>query len=381
MHKHAIKAEKRKFAFLIHPREGKDLGRFLGKKTGIGEETGVRMIPEGAARLVLKFMRAWRGPVVCSRFHVSNTVEGYIVGLPMTAREMLALPNKYVARQIKEAVLFSQNHLGVERVGLGAYTAPMSLNGLSVIRDSRVTCAITHGDGLSAASAVPVVQQAAALRGIDIRQCIIAVVGAYGLVGRADAILLSELEPAGMVLTGPNRNKLKKVAREMSGFQGEIVCSTDNDAVRGADILLLCTSAVGDVAGPDMLKKGAVVVDMAQPHNMGPEVCRARPDVLRVDGGFMTVPGMDIGFNMGPPTGTTYACLTETMVSTLAGDKEHHVGPVDMDFARKIMGQAREFGFAPAPMTNFAKPVSGSPTINFTSPERPAKTPLDANGS
>lgn len=98
---------------------------------------------------------------------------------------------------------------------------------------------------------------------------------------------------------------------------------------------------------------------------MSKEVCDARPDVTRIDGGYMKLPGIRLNFKMGPPilrengtrTENTFACLTETMISTLIGDNDHHVGAVDVEFAKKMLQKAKERNFHLAPLTNFSIPV------------------------
>ena len=71
----------------------------------------------------------------------------------------------------------------------------------------------------------------------------------------------------------------------------------------------------------------------------------------------MSIPGINLRFSMGPPRETTFACLTETMLSTLLDDKENHVGQVDVGFAKQVYGMAKSVGFELAPLTNFSQPI------------------------
>ncbi len=349
----------RKFAFMIHPRIIDDFGRRVGKVLRIGEELGMKITPKRPSNWILKHLRGRMGYTVCSHFDVfGGKAEGYIVAVLLTGRQMKELDRHLVERRIIDAVLFTQDTLGAERIGLGVYTAPMTRNGLAVIRHPGIKAKITHGDALSAASTVPIVKECARLKGIDIATKTLAVVGGYGIVGRAAALLLAELNPRAMILTGHNHNKLAAVSKELSGsFQGEIICSADNSAIRKADIVILTVTSDRYIVGQEYLKKNAIVVDMAQPHNMSQEVCNQRADVLRVDGGYMSIADINLRFKMGPPRGTTFACLAETMISTLSADRDHHVGPVDMGFARSIMPLANSLGFEVAPLTNFSRPI------------------------
>ncbi len=366
----------RTFAFMIHPRVIDDFGRRVGKVLRIGEELGMKITPKRPSEWVLKHLKGRMGYTICSHFDVfGGKAEGYIVAVLLTGRQMKALDRHFVERRIIDAIRFTQDKLGAERIGLGAYTAPMTRNGLSVLKYPEITAKITHGDALSAASAVPTVIECARLRGIDITTATIAVVGAYGIVGKAATLLLGEQNPHTMILTGHNHNKLAAVGRELSTcFQGEIVCSADNSAIRKADIVILSVTSDGYIVGPQDLKKNAVVVDMAQPHNMSHEVCTQRPDVLRVDGGYMSIADINLRFKMGPPRGTSFACLAETVVSTLSGDHDHHVGPVDMDFARGIMPLANSLGFEVAPLTNFSRPIDRNVQFQKAGVSIPRKT-------
>jgi len=366
----------RTFAFMIHPRVIDDFGRRVGKVLRIGEELGMKITPKRPSEWVLKHLKGRMGYTICSHFDVfGGKAEGYIVAVLLTGRQMKALDRHFVERRIIDAIRFTQDNLGAERIGLGAYTAPMTRNGLSVLKYPDITAKITHGDALSAASAVPTVIECARLRGIDITTATIAVVGAYGIVGRAATLLLGEQNPHTMILTGHNHNKLAAVGRELSDcFQGEIVCSSDNSVIKEADIVVLSVTSDGYIVGPQDLKKNAVVVDMAQPHNMSHEVCTQRPDVLRVDGGYMSIADINLRFKMGPPRGTSFACLAETVVSTLSDDHDHHVGPVDMEFARGIMPLANSLGFDVAPLTNFSQPISPHVQFQKASVSIPRKT-------
>ena len=349
----------KRFAFMIHPRIAEDIGRRAGKMLRIGEDLGMRLLPEGPAEWLIKHLSGRLGFTVCSHFYVRDQAEGWIIAILLTGKQMRTLPIGFVQKRILDGILYAQNELGVERVGLGAYTAPMTKNGLAVVEDPRIKIPVTHGDALSGTSGVEAVKEVAALRNITIESSTIAIVGSYGIVGRPMSILLSELGPKKMILTGPRVTLLNKLKGEMGQYYGgEIFVSNDNSVIKEADIIVLTTTSAGSIVSQEMLKQDAVVIDMAQPHNMGKEVCLARPDVLRVDGGYMSIPGINLRFSMGPPRETTFACLTETMLSTLLDDKENHVGPVDIRFAKRVYPMAKSVGFELAPLTNFSQPIS-----------------------
>ena len=346
----------KKFAFVIHPRLIDDFGRRIGSLLGIGDKWGTKILPKKLSEYLLRHLRGRAGFTICSRFNVWDKAEGYIIAVLLTAKQMVELPRDLVEKRIIDTILFAQNKLGAERVGLGAYTTSMTDSGLSVVKDQRIKCAITHGGAFTASSAVSAIRQAAMIKKINIQDSAIAVVGAYGVVGRAAALLASDLRPKKIIITGPKEEKLKLIAQELENvYSGEIVASTENEAIKDSGIVVLCTTAGNSIVMPEILKINAIVVDMAQPHNMTKEVCMARQDVLRIDGGYMSIPNIDLRFEMGPPKEVTFACLTETIISALINDKKNHVGPVDIEFAKYIFEKGNELGFKLAPLTSFSK--------------------------
>lgn len=349
----------KKFAFIIHPREIDDFSRRIGCVLGINDRLVKKILPKCLTECFLKHLKGRVGFTICSHFDVWGQAEGYIIAVLLTARQMMELPRQLVQDKIINAILFAQNKLRVERVGLGAYTAPMTKGGLSVIEDPKIKCAITHGGSFSAASVIPAVKQGTIIKKINIQNSTIAVVGAYGIVGRAASILLTNLIPQKIILIGPRKNKLREVKDKIEpNYSGKIQISVDNTIIKEADIVVLCTTARGTIVTERTLKRNAIVVDMAQPHNMGKKVCRDRPDVLRIDGGYISIPNINLNFKMGSPDGVTFACLTEVIVSTLIGDTESHVGPVNTQFAEYIFNKGNKLGFKLAPFTNFSKLIA-----------------------
>lgn len=346
----------KKFAFIIHPRLIDDFGRRIGDLLGVGDKWGTKILPKKLSEHLLRHLKGRAGFTICSRFKVWDKAEGYIIAVLLTAKQMMELPRDLVEKRILDTILFAQNKLGAEIVGLGAYTTSMTDSGLSVVKDQRIKCAITHGGAFTASSAVSAIRQAAMIKKINIKHSSIAIVGAYGVVGRATAILASDLHPKKIILTGPREEKLKLIKQELKNvYSGEIIASIENEAIKDAGIVVLCTTARSSIVMSEIFKTNAIVVDIAQPHNMSEEVCLARPDVLRVDGGYISIPNIDLRFKMGPPESVTFACLSETIILTLINDTENHVGSVDIEFAKSIFKKGNELGFKLAPLTNFSK--------------------------
>jgi acetylornithine/succinyldiaminopimelate/putrescine aminotransferase/predicted amino acid dehydrogenase len=100
-----------------------------------------------------------------------------------------------------------------------------------------------------------------------------------------------------------------------------------DQVVRDADVIIAATSAAVPLLGPDDLKPGAIVCDVAKPADVSRAVLEQRPDVLAFDGGLVRYPE-PIAFaqNMGHAPGVNLACLTETIVLALEGVREGRFG-------------------------------------------------------
>ena len=134
------------------------------------------------------------------------------------------------------------------------------------------------------------------------------------------------------------------------------------DAVRDADLVVLLTASADALLGPEHLAPGAVVLDATQPRNTSPGLAEARPDVLVVDGGIVSIPSLRLtGGNIGLPDGRSYACFAETAILALTGHKGHFsLGNPSLDQVDDIRERARllgHLGFRAADPTSFGRPV------------------------
>ena len=153
----------------------------------------------------------------------------------------------------------------------------------------------------------------------------IAVVGASGSVGTAVTRLLAR-DPAGARLTliartAPRRRR----ARGRGRRDIDVAVAHTIDAARDADLVVLLTASADALLGAEHLAPGAVVLDAThQPRNTSPDLATARPDVLVVDGGIVSIPSLRLtGGDIGLPDGRSYACFAETAILALTGHTGH----------------------------------------------------------
>ncbi len=314
-------------------------------------------------------LRGRMGITRCSTFQIDENSVGHLIGTMLTSeqiKDMMKRPNreglKYFRSRVMDVVSYGVEKLGATNFGLGALTSPFTDDGnyvadqLAKLGLSRI--GVTNGDQYSGYSAYLATVKAAKLRGINLPKSTIAVLGAGGVVGRLAAILNAEsCQPREMILTG-SKGRTKKVhdiATEMRarGYYGDIHVTDKNEDASTADIVIACTTGDGTIITPEILKENAVVIDMAQPLNMSFETALKRPDVLRIDGGFMMAPGINYHFNIPP-----FACFVDTIIRTMQGDRGNYVGrKLDVDQSIEFGKKAVSMGFGLAPFTSFGRPI------------------------
>ncbi len=342
----------KKFAFLIHLRDSyrKDLSIFAHP---------LGLIPESVYRLFLEG-RSLK-PFVWSEVRVrpgATEAEGYIIMVPFLARQLLQ-QQRAVLPHLEQALSLAASK-GAEIVGLGALTSPISLGGRLLVDHPRVS--ITNGNAYTAV--VVYARVAEQLSEAMPARHRVAVVGATGSVGALTSALLVRHHPeVELLLVARNERKLEQLRYELMKLnpQGKIGFSTDMQAIRRADIVVLLTSAAECVLQADYLKQGAFVLDGTQPRNAHPSLLQARPDVTIVDGGLVSVPSLRFTRSIVLPPGVSYACLAETMLLALAGHSGHFsIGHPTLEHAEYISALAHRFrylGFSTAPDYCFGQPL------------------------
>jgi predicted amino acid dehydrogenase len=119
-----------KFAFIMHPLEARpDIAR---------KYPVARYLPERAVEWCLKL----KGPMMVSHITGVRSItgaeaEGWFIGCPLSARQMMSLPVDYVIGKIIEAAQMAQE-VGAGIVGLGAFTSVVGDGGITY--DVRCQC-------------------------------------------------------------------------------------------------------------------------------------------------------------------------------------------------------------------------------------------------
>jgi len=342
------------FAFVIHPIDPKkDVSR---KYPLLGKALSPKLID---------FFSTFFPPVYLSEIEgiVSRStgvqIKGWLLACPLTAAQMLKLPEEAVYRKIIQTGRLAEK-LGARILGLGAYTSVVGDGGLTIARSLDIP--VTSGDALTVAMAVQSLLKAASALEIPVRQATAAVLGATGAIGRASAEMLAwQVEE--LILIGRRAESLEALSRTLlsKGPRARLRVSTNINALSQAQLILSLTSAPHAVIQPEHLQPGCVVCDVALPRDVSRQVAAQRKDVLVIDGGIVDLPGqVDFHFDFGLPPGKAYACMAETMALALEGRFEDYSLGREISTARvqEITAIAEKHGFRLSGFRSFEQTVT-----------------------
>ncbi|WJN57918.1 aminotransferase class III-fold pyridoxal phosphate-dependent enzyme [Pseudomonas sp. SO81] len=316
-------------------------------------------------------------------------VEGWLVGSLLQPRDLMRL-SLGKRRKLIDNYLDAVRPLGVDFVGLGAYTSVISNAGLDVVNDRFHT---TTGNSLTAMVGVDALLSTCANRGAPLAKRLTGVIGAYGSVGRLASLRLGKFtehlvllgnaanqgamhelrlvggelyatalrgihsghpsgigKPLAALLTQQTVASLLErdlgddaqlrelfdavdaLVRQHSNVQPPVVVASDlAHWLPKLEAVLSATSNGSAFIDPAALHHNAIICDCAQPPDIGHSSLPQRPDVTVIEGGLIHLP--ERGYRFGNqnltdlPTGVTFSCLAETMVLTMAGKtRDYSIG-------------------------------------------------------
>ncbi len=339
-----------KFAFVVHPLEAKDFSRkFAFAKNW----------PDGLVEGIIKYIPPFKVSHISGIDSGHNAAEGWFVGCPLTSRQMITMPEKYVTQKIIKAGKVAEK-MGAKIVGLGAFTSIVGDAGITVAKNLNI--AVTTGNSYTVATALEGTRQAAKVMGIDLERANVLILGATGAIGAACAQILAR-EVRYLTLAARDEVKLEKIAKQIFKTSGLAVRVTANTkhAIRNADVVVAVTSAIDSIIEPEDLKPGAIVCDVARPRNVSRRVAEIRNDVLVIEGGVVEIPGdVNFGLNFGFPPKTAYACMAETMILALEGRYENFTLGRDLTVKQveTIDKLASKHGFKLAGFRSFERAIT-----------------------
>lgn len=288
--------------------------------------------------------------IIFPEINVHKT-SGYITGLLLTPQQILGQPREIIRKNILDAALYVQNELDVDLIQLGALTTSVTDGGIWITKQKEYTGYVNHGDSYTAAVTCQAVLKALKFFNKDPSNQILAIVGAYGVIGEAvSKLLIPQFNHS--ILIGRRIEKLKALEEKVTGnYETTIELKTNE-----ADIIVTATSHPTSLLNSDNLKKNAIVVDVSQPPNLSYELCQKRPDIHRIDGGFVDFP-VKIPTSM-IPSGKNFACIVEVIMQAMEKEQKNHVGSIDLAHLRKTERWAEKYGFTLNELTNFGKKIT-----------------------
>lgn len=301
--------------------------------------------------LVKQFPESWvHGKLLISPELDVRGTKGYITGLTLTAREMMKLPREQVRNHILDAAVLLQDDFHVDLIQLGALTTSVTEGGVWVAHQRQYRGFVNHGDSYTAAVTCQAVMKALQLFDKKSSDQVLAVVGAYGVIGEAvTKILISKFQHS--ILIGRRKEKLVELQKNIDGdFETSTELRTNE-----ADVVVTATSHPDALLKSEHLRKGAIVVDVSQPPNLSSSVCDMRPDVCRVDGGLVDFPYVTGIPGMAP--GKNFSCIIEVIMQAMENEKENHVGSIDLAHLQKTENWGKKYGFTLNELTNFGKTI------------------------
>lgn len=339
-----------RFAFLIHPIHINDIYR---------KYKLLKYLPEALVEKIIEKIPPSPVSSINNLSSAEKQAEGWFIGVPLTSKQMLALPEEQVINKIIRAGKIAEE-LGAQILGLGAFTSIVGDAGISIAKALNIP--VTTGNTYTVAAAYEATREACRLLGRKLSDCVVAVIGANGSIGKVCAELACR-EATEIHLIGRNIHQLYQLKDQLEKkyLNKHIYVNTSiKQGIENADVVITVTSSVHEIIEPEFIKTGAVVCDVARPRDVSRQVQEKRKDVLVIEGGVIEVPkGTNFGFNFGFPPGLAYACMAETMILALEQKYEcYSLGrEIELEKVDEIKGLAQKHGFRLAGLRSFERVV------------------------
>lgn len=328
------------FAFLVHPRDSRDLFRKL---------PFLKHLPQWVIHL---FEYYWTPATVTTITGLKGSdgeqINGFVIAIPMTAQTMLKHRDR--ARiQIRKAVRLARNK-GARIAGLGALTSSLSHGGLDLIDIPGI--AITTGHAYTGYTVTETLHSILNMGSVSLNQLRIGIVGAAGSIGTITADLLARSGVRSLALIDMP-HKEEKLLTLATRLRAHTHCSISTHT--DLTILPKCHGIVTATNAPDALLRshhispGTIIVDDAQPSDVADEVLE-NPDVLVAAAGAVFTPNIKTHFSMGlRGEQDNYCCLAEVMILAHTKQTDHFVlDRPTMHMVDEVSRIGATLGFRPA---------------------------------
>jgi len=288
--------------------------------------------------------------ILSPEFDIQGT-KGYITGITLTAKQMMNFDLHEVRKKILKNALFLQNNYHVNLIQLGGLTTSVTHGGTWLVKQEKYAGFVNHGDSYTVSVTCEAVKKSIEYFKMNSSNLTLAIVGAYGIIGEAVSKILTP-QFSKTYLVGRREKKLQTLAKNI---HGNFTISTNLAVIKKADVVVTATNHPSALLHSHHLRQHAIVIDVSQPPNLSSKLCKQRPDVNRIDGGYVDFPEEYKVFLPGIPHGKLYACIVEVIMQALENEHGNHVGSIEMDHIKKTEKWAKKYGFTLNELTNFGK--------------------------
>jgi predicted amino acid dehydrogenase len=347
-------AEVNRFAFVIHPLDV----RFIHANPMF---RWTKLVPDAIVeRVAARFPPLYISRVTGGQSPTTGQkIEGYLIALAATPRQMLQRDERVTYHQLHQAAVMAERR-GARIMGLGAFTSVVGDAGITVAHEADI--AITSGNSLTVAATLEAAKQAVVRMGrTDLTAGTAMVVGATGSIGSVCARLLAQAI-YDVVLVSIEPERLIDLKRRIQAETPEAtvrIATTPDEHLGECDLVVTATSAFGErIVDISQCKPGAVICDVARPEDISPQEAALRPDVLVIESGEVLIPGdIDLGYDIGLPPKTAYACLAETSLLAMEGRFEDYTlgRNIEMDRVKEIYRLFKKHEYQLAGLRSFGE--------------------------
>ena len=333
---------KGEFAFLAHPLDLPDLVKYYPFASKFSKRW-------------LKLLSRYHWPVIGSKItgftdSMNRRCEGWVVYCPFTAR-MLILKRATAIKRLIQAVRFIEK-LDVKMIGLGAFVPIVTDDGHLLKEKTPVK--IVSGASYSAAIGLQNTTMALNKIDLDISDCLPAVVGAAGSVGR----LVSQLYATRfkkLLLIDKNKQGLEQMARLVKKLNTKVrlAYTTSINAISDADIVFVSTNTPGAIVHAEYIKPGAIVIDGAHPRNASAKIPRQRQDVIVIESGIAEIDRLNTNTDFGLRNqNEVYSCLAEVLLLLWKPALFANLAEESLAYVEALLKYSPEAGIRPALFRN-----------------------------
>lgn len=315
-------------------------------------------------------------------------IDAILLAVPMISEELkksfLSKDKHKIIAKVQRAIDYAKE-LGANTVGLGQFTSIVSGNGLYL--DSR-GLNLTTGNSFTIALTIESTLKAAREKNIELRNSTTALIGAAGNIMSVATTLMAD--EVGKIITvhhsplssslkyqestrrilneiknSSSSSKVATVIRETWSNQKDIISYLEQDTVKEvfeasadltrikeAQIVISGASASTSFLNLDMFQENSVIVDIAVPQALSPELITElktkRPDLKYHLGGVAELPlGQSIKTPVFPlDERECFACMAETFTLGFVGNEEIlNIGDLTKNKVLEIALLARKNGF------------------------------------